>query len=296
MNKEALLQKICASDKLPVLPDTAMKVIELGNDPDLYPEKVHNVIALDPVLSARLLQISNSAMFAAKAPVTNLSGAITLLGVQTTMSIAMGFAVVNGLREQEAEQSDFSYDTFWRKSVLGAVAAIEMRKVLDSERQGDLFVATLLQDIGMLALHNIVGSKYSQIVTSSRSHHDLLELERRVFNLDHAEVSTAILKNWNLPDLLCDAVSCSHHFFDAKSTNEMSNLEYAVAMSGMLAEQWIAETERPEELDIIIQNSLERLGQEGLKDLVSDSIKAIPSASKMFGVKLLSVEQLANFG
>lgn len=293
MNKEALLQKICASDKLPVLPETALKVIGLSNDPDLYPEKVHKVVALDPVLSARLLQVSNSAMFAAKSPVTNLSGAITLLGVQTTMSIAMGFAVVNGLREQEVVGADFAYDIFWRKSILGAVAAIEMRKILDSERQGDLFVATLLQDIGMLALYNIVGEKYAQIVRSSRSHQDLVELERRVFNLDHAEVSTALLKAWDLPDVLCEAVSTSHNLIDAKSTNDMSNLEYAVAMSGMLAEQWIAETERPEGLDTIIRSSVDRLGEEGLKDLVSDSVSSIPAASKMFGMQLLSNEQLA---
>ncbi len=294
VSKEALLDKIAGSDKLPMLPDVAMRIVELNNDPDLYPGKVAAVIASDPALSARLLQVSNSSMFPFRREITNLNEALAVLGVELTMSIAVGFAVIDMMRAEERADSEFDYDSFWRKSVLGAVAAIEMRSELSAVAQGDLFMASLLQDIGMLALDTIAGSKYSTLTRSARSHLDLVELERRVFGIDHAEVGTAMLRRWKLPDMLVDAVASSHVLLEQQPGDELSNLEYAVNLSGMMAEQWIAESTNLDQLDAMIQGSLNRFDDEAFGRVVCKAVDAIPAASDVFSVKLLSDEQLLN--
>jgi HD-like signal output (HDOD) protein len=294
MNKEALLDKVRHSDQLPMLPEVAVRIIDMSNDRELYAAKISEVIANDPVLSARLLQVSNSSIFPFRHEITNLNQALAILGMQLTMSIAIGFAIVDMMRNCESKDSGFDHDAFWRKSVLGAIAAIEMRSELKGVEQGDLFVAALMQDVGMIALEHFEGEKYTQLVKGARSHLDLIELERRMFGVDHAEIGAAILERWHLPDIHINAVRSSHYLLEAKSITELTELEYAVALSGMLAEQWISESLSQQSLDDSIQRALERIGEQGYKNVINKTMDAVPDANELFKMSLLSAEQITD--
>jgi HD-like signal output (HDOD) protein len=294
MNKEALLDKVRHSDQLPMLPEMAVRIIDMSNDRELYAAKISEVIANDPVLSARLLQVSNSSIFPFRHEITNLNQALAILGIQLTMSIAIGFAIVDMMRNCESKDSGFDHDAFWRKSVLGAIAAIEMRSELKGVEQGDLFVAALMQDVGMIALEHFEGEKYTQLVKGARSHLDLIELERRMFGIDHAEIGAAILERWHLPDIHINAVRSSHYLLEAKSITELTELEYAVALSGMLAEQWISESLSQQSLDDSIQRALERIGEQGYKNVINKTMDAVPDANELFKMSLLSAEQITD--
>lgn len=294
MYKEALLEKVRHSDQLPMLPDLAVRIIDMSNDKELYAAKISEVIANDAVLSARLLQVSNSSIFPFRHEITNLNQALAILGIQLTMSIAIGFAIIDMMRSRETKDTGFNHDAFWRKSVLSAIAAIEMRSELSGVEQGDLFVAALMQDVGMIGFEVFEGKKYTQLVNGARSHLDLLELERRMFGIDHAEIGAAILKRWNLPSIHINAVRNSHYLLEAKSITELSKLEYAVAFSGLLAEQWISESSSRQELDKVIQQALERIGEQGYKNVVNKTADAVPDANELFKMSLLSAEQLSD--
>jgi HD-like signal output (HDOD) protein len=293
MDKEALLEKVRHSDQLPMLPDVAVRIIDMSNDRELYAAKISEVIANDPVLSARLLQVSNSSIFPFRREITNLNQALAILGIQLTMSIAIGFAIIDMMRSCESKDSGFNHDAFWRKSVLGAIAAIEMRSELNGVEQGDLFVAALMQDVGMIALETFEGQKYTQLVNGARSHFDLLELERRMFGVDHAEIGAAILERWHLPAIHINAVRSSHYLLEAKSITELTELEYAVALSGMLAEQWINESLSQQSLDDAITRALERIGEQGYKNVINKTMDAVPDANELFKMSLLTAEQLS---
>ena len=294
MNKETLLENLRHSDQLPMLPDVAVRIIEMSNDSDLYATKVSEVIANDPALSARLLQVSNSSIFPYRREITNLNQALTILGIQLTMSIAIGFAIIDMMRSRESADSDFNHDAFWRKSVLGAIAGIEMRSELSGVEQGDLFIAALMQDIGMIALETLEGKKYTQIVNGARSHLDLIELERRMFGVDHAEIGAVILERWHLPSMHIQSVRNSHYLLEAKSITSLSELEYAVDFSGLLAEQWIGESSSQHALDDAIQRSLEKIGKQSYKNIVNKTADAVPDANELFKMNLLSQDQLSD--
>jgi len=294
MDKETLLEKVRHSDQLPILPDVAVRIIDMSNDRELYAAKISEVIANDPVLSARLLQVSNSSIFPFRREITNLNQALAILGIQLTMSIAIGFSIIDMMRSCESKNSGFNHDAFWRKSVLGAIAAIEMRSELNGVEQGDLFVAALMQDVGMIALETFEGQKYTQLVNGARSHLDLLELERRMFGVDHAEIGATILERWRLPAIHINAVRNSHYFLEAKSITELTELEYAVALSGILAEQWVNESSNQQALDDAIQRALERIGDQGYKNIINKTMDAVPDANELLKMSLLSPEQLSN--
>lgn len=294
MSKQELLEKISRSGKLPILPDIAVRVLILRDDPELYPARVQGVIASDPVLAAKILQVANSAMFRGNREIKDLAEAVTLLGVQLTMDIATGLAVVNALRRDEIASSAFPYELFWRKSILSAIAANEMISELGSASRGELFVAALLQDIGMLALNNMAGERYGQLVQTARSHFDLVELEERALGVNHAEVTVAILRQWTMPDSIVAAVESSHSLFDASAADHLSDLQYGVALAGVLAELWIADSLPQESLNRMIHAYLDKVGEEAYRDTVASILDAIPGANEMFNIKLLSDEQMAN--
>jgi HD-like signal output (HDOD) protein len=294
MNKQILLDKISESTKLPVLPDMAIKVLELQNDPEVYPAKVQAVLGSDPVLAARLLQVSNSSMFPCRRKISDLGEALAMLGVNMSMSIAVGLVVVDSLRNHEDLHAGFDYQQFWRKSVLGAVAANEMYGVLKVASRGELFVASLMQDMGILVLLNIAGDKYLKLLNTARSHLDLVELENRVFGVDHAEVSQALLKAWGLPEKLQRAVGRSHALFGEETTFDLNDLDYGVAFSGVLSELWIAESSNPDTMQRTISDYLDRIGEDAYCNTVTSIVEAIPGANEVFNMTLLSSEQMAN--
>ena len=69
-------------------------------------------------------------------------------------------------------------------------------------------------------------------------------------------------------------------------------MEYAVAFSGLLAEQWIAESSSLQALDDAIQRALERIDAQGYKNVINKTADAIPDANELFKMSLLSTEQL----
>lgn len=294
MDKQALLNKISASTRLPVLPSTVAELIRLNDDPDLYPAKVQVVLSNDPVLAARMLQVSNSALFARQRVVTDLGEALAILGVRLTMSIATGIAIIDSLRNGENVNDSFDYDIFWRKSVLGAVAANELHSELKTTSRGELFVASLLQDIGELVLLNIAGDKYARLTQAARSHFDLVELEQRVFGIDHAEVGAVLARRWGLPESIQAAIGQSHALFSEQSTYGLSDLQYGVAFAGVLSELWIAEHTQQSVLDNAIKAYLAKVGESAYQNTVASIIEAIPGANELFNMQLLSTEQMAN--
>ncbi|NNL57085.1 MAG: HDOD domain-containing protein [Pseudomonadales bacterium] len=292
MNRQFLIDTISSSTRLPVLSDTAARVIQMGNDPELYPAKLHTVLAGDPALAARILQVSNSAMFARQSKVSDLPAAIAVLGVRLTLNIALGLSVVDAMRSNE--KLAFDYSLFWRKSVLSAIAANEMVATLNVPSRGELFVAALMQDLGMLIMLDAVGEKYARLVEAARSHFDLYELEWRVFGVDHAEIGAILAQRWQLPASIEQAIGNSHALFAEPSNARLSDLEYGVALAGILAEAWIAESPDQRAANQVIKAYLDKVGERQYKNTIESILQAIPGANEMFSMELLSAEQMTS--
>ncbi|MGB5324812.1 MAG: HDOD domain-containing protein, partial [Pseudomonadales bacterium] len=247
-------------------------------------------------LAARILQVANSAMFARQAKIGDLGAALALLGVRLALDLSMGIAIVDGLRGKET--GTFDYDLYWRKSVLGAIAANELHGTLDVSTRGDLFLAALLQDIGSLALLGAVGEKYARLVAATRNHLDLVEFERRAFGIDHASIGAALAEHWQLPASTCDAIRSSHALLLEPGLNpgpeSLSGLQYGVAFAGVLAELWIDAGHDTQRAKHIIRDYLDRFGEARYRDTVTSILASIPGANLLFNMQLLSKEQMAS--
>jgi len=111
-------------------------------------------------------------------------------------------------------------------------------------RLEDLFLASLLQDIGILALENIQESPYLQFDTKALSHAERIEIEEKQLGVGHAYIGAWLLVSWELPDKIVDAVKFSHALGRSSSAEDKEDNYFhnCVNLSGSLADIWLEDT------------------------------------------------------
>jgi putative nucleotidyltransferase with HDIG domain len=202
--------------KMPPLPVTVSKVLEICNNPKTSPVDLNQVISLDPVLMGKVMRLINSAYYSLPNQITSLVRAIIMLGINTVKNLALSTAVLSAL----GKSSDFqalNMEGFWRHSIAVGVTAklIAAKRNVDVKLREEYFIAGLLHDIGKIPLNNRLAKEYVQAVSlTDREHIPLYRSEERLFTVHHAAVGKMIVENWHLGENLVDAVS-SHHHLDA---------------------------------------------------------------------------------
>lgn len=226
---QELEQRLANVSNLPSPSRVAMAIVELAQDPDLNLTTVAGFINKDPALATKILRTANSAMFAQRRRSDNLRKALIVLGLDATLTLALSFSLVSGFRKQEIQ--GINLPMFWRHCLLSATAARVVGDVLGRTDTEDLFLAGLLQDIGVLAIDRCAPGFYSEVAPGAYNHEALCEFERERLGADHAEVGAWLMQKWNMPQRLADAVERSHQ----RSEQHADQFDACVAMSGVIA-------------------------------------------------------------
>jgi putative nucleotidyltransferase with HDIG domain len=210
---------------LPPTPRIVPELMRLLNQPDVDSSKIVNMISYDPSLTANVLRISNSAYFAAAAPTVDLQEAVTRMGFQQVYKLV---AAATGARLLSSPQTGYGLEQgeLWKHSVAAAVAAqLVARKLGDNENLA--FTATLLHDIGKTILSHSLNAEYSKIVKETDGNgHSLLEVETKLFGINHAEVGGQLLQHWNFPPNIVAAVWFYHAPKGARAHQRLASCVY----------------------------------------------------------------------
>ena len=213
----------------------AIKILDLCERADLDFSQLADVVSQDPALSARVLKIVNSPYYALPRRVTSLDHAAVLLGAHALRTVALSFSIVNGLRQDGTRDSDLS--TFWRRSLIAGAAARQLALWARLPDQEVLFLAALLQDIGMLALREAFPKRYEKILTRSEADHlSLIGIERSEMGIDPAEVSGWLVQQWRLPWIFEASLRGSHDPDEVEVESALLPAVQVVALSGWLAD------------------------------------------------------------
>jgi HD-like signal output (HDOD) protein len=213
-NPEYHLKKIKAYiARMPSLSTTVIKVLETCNDPNASAYDLKRVISLDPVLTGRVLKLINSAYYSLGCPVSSLTRAIILLGINNVKNLALSFAILDNLTARSGPRF-YSADEFWTHSLgVGVVAkALAALKDVPSSAHEELFIAGLLHDLGKLPLQSQLPTEYYQVGEAARRNADQLhQSEMRLLGIDHCAVGRMIATKWRLNLSMIDSLSHHHH-------------------------------------------------------------------------------------
>ena len=271
---------------LPTLPGVAVELISQFRKSEVNLEKTSQIIQRDPALTATVLKFVNSPCYGVRKEVTSVTHAIALLGLNAIRTIALSFSLVRGLRR--SDHDGFDYTRYWQRSILMGIAARAMGKVKNVTELDHLFLAGLLQDIGMLALQELVPDVYGDICQRAAGDHTKqYELERELLGTDHTEVGAWLAEMWHLPEVYALEIRGSHDPKNVEAPEEVEPALECVSLSGWLAEIWL---DQSASLIYLKSRAFMRLmggmGDDDLKSVASEMKEYLADFASLFEVEV----------
>jgi putative nucleotidyltransferase with HDIG domain len=222
-------------ERMPSLPTTVSKILQLCNDPKTSPTDLNKLISLDPVLMGRVMKLINSAYYSLSTKITSLVRAIIMLGINTVKNLALSTAVLTQIGGTKNFQA-LNMEGFWRHSICVGVTAKLIAKKMKVNPQDleEFFIAGLLHDIGKVPLNNRLSKEYFEaFAESERRRIPLYLAEQSLFELDHGDVGKLIIINWKLSEDIRDVVEYHHKFFAYEGKHQL--MVYTVAAANYFA-------------------------------------------------------------
>jgi HD-like signal output (HDOD) protein len=196
---------------LATLPEVALRIANMVDDPASSATDIGREIGNDAALTARLLRIANSHAFGQHGKIVTLNRAIAVLGVRRVRDLTVGLTAIRTF--DGIGNSLVTMESFWRQSVLCAIAAGHIVARRGGHRGESPFIAGLLHDIGQLVLFNRVPELARQALLMSIDATDDLGLylcERKIMGFDHGAVGVALARKWGLPLSLQECIQFHH--------------------------------------------------------------------------------------
>jgi putative nucleotidyltransferase with HDIG domain len=196
--------------KLTSLPDVFVRISEVLNDPNSTAKESAEAIGKDTSLSAKLLQLVNSAFYGFPVKVDTLSRAVTIVGSRQLTTLALGISVIGLFKD--LPEGLVNMRSFWKHSIGCGIIASNLAQVGNGGGEVErLFVAGLLHDVGRLVLFRNLPRHTAHVLAAARNQGILLRrAERTMLGFDHATLGGMLLRRWRFPESLEQAVR-GHH-------------------------------------------------------------------------------------
>lgn len=228
MNSE-LLEKVLSCPTLPTLPAVAVRIVELTQRPDTPIDELGKVIQGDQALSLKVLKTVNSTFYGLRQRCTTIQQALVMLGLSTIKSLALGFSLVGTVNA--AAGSTFDLVSYWRRGLYTAVAAKCVANAARVSAADEAFLGGLLQDVGMMAMHQALRERYDRVVAGVGDHRRLATQELNEFELQHPDIGAMLAERWKLPGEL--VLPVKYHERPTASPDEQEDIVRCVGLGNM---------------------------------------------------------------
>lgn len=193
--------------ELPPMPQVAQKALSLIRDPDSSMSELATTLSMDQAMTSLVLRWVNSAYYGLKYPVSTVQQAVTYLGQRTLHSLILAASVAT-LLERPAPGYALDRGELWRHSIGVAAGARLLTLKFGSAVAEEAYHAGLLCDIGKLAFEILL--RTIDTSTPEWQGKSFSDLEMSHFGVDHAQLGAEMVRRWNLPASLVDAISYHH--------------------------------------------------------------------------------------
>jgi putative nucleotidyltransferase with HDIG domain len=196
---------------VPSLPSLYFKINEALANPDTSIEEIAAIVQQDPGMTAKILQLVNSAFFGIARRITSPVEAVQFLGVGRLRSLVLSLHVFSCF--DESKLNGFSIEAVWGHSIATGLVAQKIARLekLDRATSDEIFVAAMLHDIGKVMLASSLPDLYQEAVSISKERQlSTIEAEREVFGVSHCEVGAYLLGLWGLPVTIVEALALHH--------------------------------------------------------------------------------------
>ncbi len=209
LSDDRLKSIISSIDSLPSLPENYARLQQVIADPDSALSDVGAIIEEDLGMSAKILQLVNSAFFGLYQHIDSPSHAVSLLGLDTVKSLVLGVQVFS---EIKAKSKLLPLDELFSHSMAVGSIAHKIAQAVGAKKQlaDDCLIAGILHGVGKLLLLANIPEEYEQVLTAVGPDTTLYDAERQILHADHGAVGAYLIGLWGLPGNVVEAI-CFHH-------------------------------------------------------------------------------------
>lgn len=270
LTNEKLTLLVSQMQSLPSLPSLYMEVMKQLELPDPSIKKIGAIVSKDPGMTAKILQMVNSAFFGLRRHISNPADAVGLLGLDIVKALVLSVHVFSQFSPTRIP--GFSLEDLWEHNMAVATLAKQIARAEKQPPQvvDDSFTAGLLHECGKLVLAARLPTEYGEMLTLAGTEQlPMAEAERRVFGATYQEVGAYLLGLWGLPDSIVEAVAF-HQSPSQSPRNAFSPLTAVHVADFLSGESNRASARNAENVEV----DLVYLARLGLKDRM-DSWKAL---------------------
>ncbi len=208
---ETLKKTIAGIKNLPSLPSLYGSIVAEMKSPEGSLRKVGHLISQDVSMSAKILQLVNSAFFALPRKITDPQQAAVFVGIETLKSLVLSIHVFSSLSE-DSELSEFSLMKMWSHSLRTSRLAGDIARAANADRRvvEEAMIAGMLHDIGKLVLLEAPVQYKEVMYLLETTGCDTSDAEYTVLKTSHAELGAYLLGLWGLPETVVESVAFHH--------------------------------------------------------------------------------------
>jgi diguanylate cyclase (GGDEF)-like protein len=274
-------------NNLPSPPGIATKIVRLAKDAEADMGRIAQVLSMDPAITAKILRIANSPMYARQRKTENLRQALMVIGLNATISLALSFSLLKSWQRPE-ESGGLDYPLYWRRALLSATASHVLARAIGVKDGEELFLACLIQDIGLMALDRTIPDLYAGLGADQVHHAALIGRERERLGVDHAVVSGWLLEKWQFPERTQQVVAVSHEPEKIPKHAPHGVFARCVSLASMIAEVYLDDTGERGFLHLAERaGAYFAMDKEVLGELLAEIGQMIPDAESIFGTQIL---------
>jgi putative nucleotidyltransferase with HDIG domain len=215
-NSQTLLNIVRNASTLPTLPDLYNELTEALQSSNSSAERIAKIISQDVMMSAKVLQLVNSAFFGLSRKVDSIGQAVALLGAEIINNVVLTTGVFGTYDQAMVETYEIREIYAHSLRVANFSARLAKAILKDKKATEEAMLAGMLHDLGKLALINSGNEIWSQLYLNRKKETRPLHLlEREALGITHAEIGAYLLGLWGLNNQVAEAVAFHHNPIDA---------------------------------------------------------------------------------
>ena len=218
---ESLREAVSHLNALPAIPVIAQKILSLRLITDEGERALLHLIEQDPLLSAKVIGLSNASSFGEAIKIMTVRHAATVLGIKRVKMIALSFAMMSSMTRSSAGL--LNVQNLWQHSLTVAMAMHTFSLYMPEDirpLEDEIFLAGLLHDIGFLVLNHVnhALSDAFQTRLAAEVGRRVDEIEAEMLEMNHGELGAELGRHWDLPVRIIAVLRYHHQPEDTRAT------------------------------------------------------------------------------
>ncbi len=278
--KEQILKMVQKKESdLPTLSGVIDRIVSAASDDKTTTKDLAEIISYDQGMSNQLLKLANSVYYAQQKDVETIKRAITVIGFDEIIGIALAIGILSSFSDKSGLRLDMK--ALCLHGIGVAIVSKELAKRTNPEIANKIFVPALLHDLGKVMLSIYFRDDYRKVRQFAIDKNKTLYFaESAILKLDHAILSALLMKRWNFPQSI--VIPCRFHHNPESAPIKFRQQSLIINLADYLTQKaQIGHSCNP--VAVTVKNSIKKIGvNETELKLLIDQIRGKESEIKEF--------------